>query len=62
MEEIMTLLKVIDKLEQNYSIRIFYDFSGRIYENETNDEIDFENLKQAKAILMSIIINSATNF
>jgi hypothetical protein len=65
MQEIFTLLDVIDKLEQSYSIRIFSDLSGRIIENEDEDsyrpEFDFENLEEAKKILMNLIINLKTN-
>jgi hypothetical protein len=61
MEEIYILLKITDKLEQSYSIRIFSDFSGRVIENETEEEIDFDNLNQAKEILMNIIITLKTN-
>ena len=61
MEEIYILLKITDKLEQSYSIRIFSDFSGRVIENETEDEIDFDNLNEAKEILMNIIITLKTN-
>jgi hypothetical protein len=61
MEEIYILLKITDKLEQSYSIRIFSDFSGRVIENETEEEIDFDNLNEAKEILMNIIIKLKTN-
>lgn len=61
MEEIYILLKITDKLEQSYSIRIFSDFSGRVIENETEEEIDFDNLNEAKEILMNIIITLKTN-
>ena len=60
MHEIFTLLEISDKLEQSYSIRIFSDFSGRVIENEYEEEIHFENLQEAKKILMNLIINFKT--
>ncbi len=65
MHEIFILLEILDKLEQSYSIRIFNDFSGSIIENEYEDfykpEFDFENLEEAKKILMNLITNFKTN-